>query len=523
MSQDTNYNKSADTRTVPSAYRIIRINCPVDLNVYDSENTLVASIVNDEPQDVGSSIICYINEKDEKIICLPADEDYRINIEATDEGEMTYSVNEYNIAEWGISRLVNYYNVPITEGATFTGVVDSFSTAEIENGTPDGSTVEYKLLGSSSAEIPGREEISGADVMNNYFKVSVAADNDSGYVDGSGTFLKGSYAKVEAMPLSGSSFLGWYKDDELVSEEEVYRFAVTEDVNLIGKFVPVEKHALKLNAKSGGKITSVEGFYTVGTEIAVVAEADEGYVFKKWTTSNGGTFADVNSATTTFIMPDNEVTLTAHFESGSPSSPLVGSWSFDEGSGTTVADASGNDLNGVIKGATWVNGKVGKALQFDGVNDYIEIPHDASLDIQDALTVEAWINPSSTAADQRILSKSPYPNNDFSMIRASNNRVLVSMKINGVVQSIYSPANAVPVGKWTHVVGTYDGQRMRLYINGTQVNSFAVSGKIGVHAAPLLIGTNATSAYFKGMVDEICIYNKALTACEVLDRYQDGQ
>ena len=523
MSRDLNYNRSAIAETVPGAYRIIRINCPVDLNVYDSNNTIVASIVDDEPQDVGSSIICYINENDEKIVYLPADEDYQINIQATDDGEMTYSASEYNLTKNGFSRLINYYNVPLTNGARFTGVVDSFSTAEIENGTPDGSAVEYKLLDSSSAEIPGWEEISGADVTNNYFKVFVAPNNDSGYVDGSGTFIKGSFAKVEAMPLSGSSFLGWYIDDELVSEDATYRFAVKENVNLIAKFVPVEKHALKLNAKSGGRITSVEGFYTVGTEIAVVAEANDGYVFKNWTSSEGGTFAEANSATTTFIMPGNDVTVTANFELISSATAPSGRWKFDEGTGTAIADTSGNNNNGTIAGAAWVNGKVGKALSFDGVNDYVEIPYNSILNPKKALTIEAWINPCSTAADQRILSKSPYPNNDYSMIRASNNRVLVSMKINGTVQSIYSPANSVPVGTWTHVAGTYDGTRMRLYINGAQVNSFTVCGEIGTHVEPLMIGKNATSGYFKGMVDEVSIYNKALTAAEVLSRYQAAQ
>ena len=204
-------------------------------------------------------------------------------------------------------------------------------------------------------------------------------------------------------------------------------------------------------------------------------------------------------------------------------SSLLGRWNFDEGTGTKIADTSGNNNNGTIAGATWVNGKVGKALSFDGVNDYVEIPYNSILNPTKAITIEAWINPCSTAADQRILSKSPYPNNDYSMIRASNNRVLVSMKIDGTVQSIYSPANSVPVGTWTHVAGTYDGTRMRLYINGAQVNSFAVCGEIGAHAEPLMIGKNATSAYFKGMVDEVSIYNKALTAAEVLSRYQAAQ
>jgi len=314
MSQDPNYNKNVSYKKTPSTTRIIYINCPVDVNVYNSDNTLVASIVDDIPQDVGSSIICYINEKGEKVIYLPADENYRVNIKATDDGEMSYSLREYDLLYGEVLRLINYYNIPITKGDTFTGTVNAFSDDEIESGVPDGSSVEYKLLDGSSREVAGREEIFGTDIADNYYKVTVDSDNDSGYVNGTGTFLKGNFAKVEAMPLSGSRFLGWYRDGELVSENEVYRFPVKEDVNLVAKFEHVEKHPLKLKANVGGKITSVEGFYTVGTEIAVVAEADYGYVFKNWTSSDGGTFEDENSATTTFTMPDNETTLIANFE-----------------------------------------------------------------------------------------------------------------------------------------------------------------------------------------------------------------
>lgn len=314
MSQDPNYNKNVSYKKVPRTTRIVYINCPVDVNVYDNNNTLVASIIDDVAQDVGSSIVSFLNDKGEKVIYLPANENYRINIQATDDGEMSYSLREYNLLQGSVSRLLNYYNIPIVKGDTFTGVVDSLSDAEIETGALEGSSVEYKLLDSSLNEVSGREEISGADIDQNYYKVTVVADNDSGYVNGTGTFLKGNFAKVEAMPLSGNSFLGWYEDDELVSKDKVYRFPVKEGTNLVAKFEHVERYPLKLNANIGGKITSVEGFYTIGTNVAVVAEADEGYVFKNWTSSNGGIFEDENSSSTTFTMPDNEITLTANFE-----------------------------------------------------------------------------------------------------------------------------------------------------------------------------------------------------------------
>jgi hypothetical protein len=162
------------------------------------------------------------------------------------------------------------------------------------------------------------------------------------------------------------------------------------------------------------------------------------------------------------------------------------SWHFNEGTGTKIADSSTNKNNGTIGGAAWVNGKFGKALRFDGCNDYVEIPYNCILNPKKAITLEAWIYPSSTWGDQRIISKSAYPYNDYSMIRATNNRVLVSMKLAGATQSIYSQDNTVPVGTWTYVVGTYDGSKLAIYINGKLSKSSAVTGDIGTHTEPLL-------------------------------------
>ncbi len=224
-----------------------------------------------------------------------------------------------------------------------------------------------------------------------------------------------------------------------------------------------------------------------------------------------------------YFSAGNNPVLPITITDSTPSTPvingLIGQWAFDEGQGITVTDTSGNNLHGTITGATWVDGKFGNALNFDG-NDSVKISHNTLLDSTNAMTIEAWINPSTTTGGQKILSKSPYPNNDYSMTRETNNRVKVSMKIGGVVQSAYSSANAAPAGTWTHVVGTYDGVYMKLFINGKQVNSFKVNGKIGVHAQPLMLGSNGTSEYYKGMLDGLSIYNRALTADEILSHYQ---
>src|SRR5262245_14536190 len=81
---------------------------------------------------------------------------------------------------------------------------------------------------------------------------------------------------------------------------------------------------------------------------------------------------------------------------------LVAAYGFDEGSGVTVTDASGNGNNGKITGATWVSsGKYGGALQFDGNEAVVTIPDSASLHLSSGMTLEAWVNPSTVNANYR--------------------------------------------------------------------------------------------------------------------------
>ena|GEM_PF-935677 len=212
-------------------------------------------------------------------------------------------------------------------------------------------------------------------------------------------------------------------------------------------------------------------------------------------------------------------TLLAGMAYGASQTAIVGQWSFEEGTGTIVKDTSGNNNDGRNEGAASVKGRVGQALSFDG-NDYVEVPHQASLSPSTALTIEAWINPVSNTKYQKIISKSLFSHTDYSIFQGGNNNIAFSFKTGTLVRSLYSTANSVPQGVWTYVVGTYDGKRVRLYLNGRQVNSFAVSGKINVNAEPLRIGGETKNNNYKGMIDEVCIYNEALTAAEILSRYQ---
>ena len=113
------------------------------------------------------------------------------------------------------------------------------------------------------------------------------------------------------------------------------------------------------------------------------------YTFTSW--SDGG------AQTHTITAPASATTYTANFSAGPPPSALIAAYSFDAGSGTTLADISGRGHTGTISGATWsAAGKNGGALSFDGVNDWVTVADTAALDLTTGMTLEAWVQPTST-------------------------------------------------------------------------------------------------------------------------------
>lgn len=315
-SQDSNYTSGPIVGKGPGMTRIIRINCPVNITVYNSQGRIVASIIDNIVQISNPYFGCGINENGEKILHLPVDEDFTINIQPTENGTMTFSINEYNFLAGLFSRLQNYTNITITNGELLRGIIPSITENERNDYGLSGSSTAYRLLNSRGQEITPSNNLLGSDIT--YYNVAVNADNESGLVVGGGEFISGSFAQVEAYPVSGGEFLGWFINGNLMSNEAVYRFAVSADTVITGKFKPVPKHSLAFASTEGGSVANINGTYTKGTEIILSAQPDPGYLFSRWLTSNGGTFINAESKDTTFSMPDNDVTVTAVFNPSTP-------------------------------------------------------------------------------------------------------------------------------------------------------------------------------------------------------------
>ena len=210
-------------------------------------------------------------------------------------------------------------------------------------------------------------------------------------------------------------------------------------------------------------------------------------------------------------------------------SGIICEWHFDESTGDTAYDASGNNNHGLIYGATWVPGIRGYALQFDGEDDYINVSDSYSLDsITNELTILAWVKPIGTergAIVARYFYEYNIPINErvFVVTVRADNRVDFAVSANGTGDSTVwlHTATTIPDSYWSHIAAVCDGDSMYIYINGIKdVNTKPAPPHIHISSHDLQIGAwnyspGLTNTYFEGIIDEVKIYNRALSEAEI--------
>ena len=203
----------------------------------------------------------------------------------------------------------------------------------------------------------------------------------------------------------------------------------------------------------------------------------------------------------------------------SPDPGLMGAWLMDEGSGTTIADSSGNGNTGALVGSpTWVTGVKGLALHLGG-SDYATCPSNPSLDITGPLTLAAWVRPD-TVATQYLIKKGTYGGiNGYELSLSSAGKVFFRLNqvASGNTYRIDSTTSYPADGStWMHVAGTYDGTTMRLYVNG--VLEASVAGPSSIISNKQVLGIGAQSngiSPFQGALDEVRVWSRSLSAAEI--------
>ncbi len=204
---------------------------------------------------------------------------------------------------------------------------------------------------------------------------------------------------------------------------------------------------------------------------------------------------------------------------GNVSAELVGYWKFDEGSGTTAYDSSGNGLDGTLNGdPQWVEGQLGGALDFDG-DDSVEIPHSPLLSITDEITITAWTNMRGNASGElAIVSKGGWAANDLPYeLTETPGGVIFWQFYDDGGRDDCAP-DSPPVDEWHHIAATYDGNIFKCYIDGELADEWAYAGTMPENTASVNIGQRSRGGtYFNGIIDEVAIYNRALREDEIPD------
>jgi hypothetical protein len=196
---------------------------------------------------------------------------------------------------------------------------------------------------------------------------------------------------------------------------------------------------------------------------------------------------------------------------------LVGYWSFDEGSGTTAFDSSGNGLDGTFNGdPQWVLGQIGGALEFDG-DDSVEIPHNDLLSITDEITITAWTYMNANASgEMAIVSKGGWGANDlpYELTETAGAQIWWQLYADSGIDDC-DPVSP-PVEEWHHIAATYDGQIFKCYIDGELGDEFEYAGTMPENTASLFIGQRSRGGiHYQGILDEVAIYSRALAADEI--------
>jgi hypothetical protein len=209
-------------------------------------------------------------------------------------------------------------------------------------------------------------------------------------------------------------------------------------------------------------------------------------------------------------------------------SGLVSYWPMDEPSGANVDDPTGNN-DGTATGTTVLPGQFANARTFNGSSDYVSMGDTASLDITgNTITLSCWVKISAHQAWGGICGKG----NDITATSAY--QLMFNNTDNSIYWTVYTTSGGsvlstktISDGEWHHVVGTYDGSlgsnQQKLYIDGALENQGNLTGNINNSADPFMVGRyNTAGRFVTGVIDEVKVYNTALSAATIQQQYLAG-
>jgi len=206
---------------------------------------------------------------------------------------------------------------------------------------------------------------------------------------------------------------------------------------------------------------------------------------------------------------------------------LVGCWLFNEGSGNKVNDLSLFGNHGTLAAGaampTWVPGRTGPALDFDGIDDHVDCGNEVSLDNPYPITIEFWINSSDTTQSYKRIFASPSTfTSAFSVVTISDGKLQFGYGDN-VIATTKKTSFSLTANSWQHIILIIKStmSEAECYLNGVAGTVSSGSGA-SLYTGNVLIGARTGGSYFNGAIDGVRIYNRALSASEIWQLYTES-
>jgi Ca2+-binding RTX toxin-like protein len=200
---------------------------------------------------------------------------------------------------------------------------------------------------------------------------------------------------------------------------------------------------------------------------------------------------------------------------------LIGHWTFNEASGTVANDIAGSHFGTLtnMTSSQWITGQMDGALTFDGLNDYVTVADSTALDITNTLTLSTWVKADSFQSWDGLIVKGT-TNIPYGLDFRSDGRLIFQanygLVMGGNGRGTWSSNTALTAGQWHHVAVTYDGSDFRFYLDGQLDGTHQANITFGKNNQALVLGADlAGGSHFDGAMDDVRVYNRALTAGEI--------
>jgi len=203
---------------------------------------------------------------------------------------------------------------------------------------------------------------------------------------------------------------------------------------------------------------------------------------------------------------------------------IVGMWLFNEGEGKVAKDSSDNGNNGELIGnPKWVKGQFGEALDFNGSSDYVEVASSKSLDITGGITIALWFN-KRPASRGTLVGKWKQVGDVWSYVLYDRGEGGGGWRLrwSDQNQTNLEGPYTFPDDEWVHSAATYDGSSMKVFENGAEIGTIAADKQINVTDNPVWIGNDGYQQHFNGILDEVAIFNVALTKDDIEEIMRKG-